>query len=153
MNPSSPDTCDFFVTYNHEDANWAEWIAAELEAAGFTAVLDAWDFRPGDNFIAKMDEALAGCRHALGVLSPDYLESVFARAEWTAAYRQTVLGKDRGFIPVRVQKCDPSPLLGTVVYIDLVGVNEDEARERLLDGVAMRTKRRTRRPGFPGSQH
>jgi hypothetical protein len=147
----SAGPCDFFVTYSHHNADWAEWIAAELEAAGFTTALDAWDFRPGDNFIAKMDGALAGCRHALGVLSQSYLESVFARAEWTAAYRQTVLGKDRGFIPVRVGKCDLSPLLGPVVYIDLVGVDEDEARQRLLDGVAQRTQRRARRPGFPGS--
>jgi hypothetical protein len=149
---SSPALCGFFITYNHEDADWAEWIGVELEGAGFTTVLDAWDFRPGDNFVVKMDKALAECRHALGVLSPSYLESVFARAEWTAAYRQTLLGKDRGFIPVRIRKCDLSPLLGNVIYIDLVGTNEDEARRRLLDGVTERTKRSARRrPGFPGS--
>lgn len=144
------DRCDFFVTYNRNDENWATWIAAELEAAGHTVVIQAWDFRPGDNFMAGMDHALATCRHTLGVLSPDYLSSVFARAEWTAAYRQTLLGKPRGFIPVRVAECDVAPLLGPLAYIDLVGVEETEARRRLLEGVAESVPRRGGDTHYPG---
>src|SRR5207249_2721130 len=104
------DPKDFFITYSSKDEPWPAWVAATLESAGYTVVLQAWDFRPGDNFMANMDDALAGCRHTIGILSPHYLKSVFARAEWTAAYRQAVLGKARGFIPVRVAACDPSPL-------------------------------------------
>jgi hypothetical protein len=93
-----------------------------------------------------MDHALATCSHTLGVLSPNYLASVFARAEWTAAYRQTLLGKPRGFIPVRVAECDVAPLLGPLAYIDLVGIEEAEARRRLLEGVAESVPR-------PGDTH
>jgi hypothetical protein len=138
---------DFFVTYNGKDERRATWIAAALETAGYTTIIQAWDFRPGDNFIVAMDEALATCRHTLGVLSPNYLASVFTRAEWTAAYRQTVLGKPRGFIPVRIAECDLSPLLGALAYIDLVGIEEDEARRRLLEGVAERVDRDPRGSG------
>lgn len=127
---------DFFITYSGTDERCATWIAAALEAAGYTAVIQAWDFRPGDNFIAAMDQALATCRHTLGVLSPAYLASVFTRAEWTAAFRLTLLGQPRGFIPVRIAECDLNPLLGTLAYIDLVGVSDAEARRRLLAGVA-----------------
>jgi TIR domain len=129
---------DFFITYSGRDEGRATWIAAALEASGYTTTIQAWDFRPGDNFMAEMDHALGTCRHTLGVLSADYLTSVFARAEWTAAYRQTLLGKPRGFIPVRVAECDVAPLLGPVSYIDLVGVEEAEALDRLLAGVAAR---------------
>ena len=38
---------DFFVSYNHRDRVWAEWIAWTLEEKGHTAVIQAWDFRPG----------------------------------------------------------------------------------------------------------
>jgi TIR domain len=41
---------DFFVSYNSKDQDWAEWIAWELEEAGYSAVMQAWDFRPGDSF-------------------------------------------------------------------------------------------------------
>lgn len=37
---------DFFISYNRADGLWAEWIAWQLEEAGYTAVLQAWDFRP-----------------------------------------------------------------------------------------------------------
>jgi hypothetical protein len=133
--------CDFFVTYNSNDEGRATWIAETLEASGYTTVIQAWDFRPGDNFLAAMDRALTKCRHTIGVLSPGYLASVYTRAEWTAAFRQTLLGKPRGFIPVRVAECDPGPLLGVLAYIDLVDIDDGEARLRLLEGVAERVDR------------
>ncbi len=142
---------DFFVTYNGKDENWAEWIAATLEAGGYATTLQAWDFRPGDNFMAAMDHALATCRHTLGVLSPHYLASVFTRAEWTAAYRQSLLGKPRAFIPVRVASCEVTALLGPLAYIDLVGIDEPRARRRLLDGVADRVDRTPADPRYPGA--
>jgi hypothetical protein len=39
---------DFFVSYTQTDRAWAEWLAWELEAAGYTTVLQAWDMPPGD---------------------------------------------------------------------------------------------------------
>ena len=45
---------DFFISYNKADKTWAEWIAWELEAKGFTTVIQAWDFRPGSSFILEM---------------------------------------------------------------------------------------------------
>jgi hypothetical protein len=141
---------DFFITYSGKDQRCATWIAATLEDAGYATIIQAWDFRPGDNFIAAMDHALATCRHTLGVLSPHYLASVFARAEWTGAYRQTLLGKPRGYIPVRIAECDPGPLLGVLAYIDLVDIEESEARRRLLDGVAGQVDRIPGHSGYPG---
>ncbi|MFC4591848.1 toll/interleukin-1 receptor domain-containing protein [Sphaerisporangium corydalis] len=142
---------DFFITFNGKDEGWATWIAAALETAGYTTTIQIWDFRPGDNFMAEMDHALATCQRTLGVLSPNYLASLFTRAEWTAAYRQTLLGGKRRFIPVRVAACDVAPLLGPLVYVDLVGVEENEARDRLLAGVADSVSRSPRDPRFPGA--
>ena len=41
---------DFFISYNTADRDWAEWIAWTLEEAGHSVVIQAWDFRPGENF-------------------------------------------------------------------------------------------------------
>jgi TIR domain len=38
---------DFFISYTGAGTAWAEWIADTLEHAGYTTVLQAWDFRPG----------------------------------------------------------------------------------------------------------
>ena len=66
---------DFFISYAGADQAWAEWIAEALEQAGHRTVLQAWDFRPGENFVQRMSEALAEAERVLAVLSPAYLRS------------------------------------------------------------------------------
>jgi TIR domain len=51
-------TKDFFISYNKADRGLAEWIAWQLEAEGYKRVLQAWDFRPGGNFVLQMQEAV-----------------------------------------------------------------------------------------------
>lgn len=72
--PDSDYAMDFFVSHADADTQWAEWIAAELERAGYGVIVKAWDFRPGENSLSRHDEALATCRHTLCVLSPAYVE-------------------------------------------------------------------------------
>lgn len=45
---------DFFISYNKADRTWAEWIAWQLEEARYSVVVQAWDFRPGSNFVLEM---------------------------------------------------------------------------------------------------
>jgi hypothetical protein len=37
---------DFFVSYTSTDRVWAEWIAWQLEQAGYQVIVQAWDFTP-----------------------------------------------------------------------------------------------------------
>jgi hypothetical protein len=81
----------FFISYTGADQAWAEWIAETLERAGHSTVLQTWDFRPGENFIERMNAALAEAERVAAVLSPAYFRSGYARDEWTAA-----MVRDRG---------------------------------------------------------
>jgi len=47
---------DFFISCNSADRAWAEWIAWQFEEAGYTTVLQAWDFRPGFSFVLEIDK-------------------------------------------------------------------------------------------------
>lgn len=62
---------DFFVNYNKADRPWAEWIAWRLEEAGYSTVIQAWDFRPGSNFVLEMHRAAQEAERTVAVLSPD----------------------------------------------------------------------------------
>ncbi|HZF12606.1 MAG TPA: toll/interleukin-1 receptor domain-containing protein, partial [Thermoanaerobaculia bacterium] len=126
---------DFFISYNRADRAWAEWIAWHLEAEGFSTVNQAWDFRPGSNFALEMDRATKEAEHGIAVLSPTYLTSKFTAPEWAAYLAEDPTGNGRRLIPVRVSECEVDGLLRQVVYIDLVGTAEGDARQRLLDGV------------------
>ncbi|NEP63015.1 MAG: toll/interleukin-1 receptor domain-containing protein, partial [Symploca sp. SIO2G7] len=138
----------FFVSYNRADKAWAEWIAWILEEAGHTAVIQAWDFRPGGNFVLDMQRAAAETDKTLMVLSQDYLKSAFTQPEWAAAFAKDPIGSERQLMPVRVQECQPDALLGTIVYVDLVGLEEEAAQQAILNALLERAKPGSK-PAFP----
>src|SRR4029077_17189034 len=94
-----------------------------------------WGFMPGANFVLEMQKAASECERTVAVLSPDYLESVFTQPEWAAAFAEDPTGKSRTLVPVRVRPCEIKGLLKSIVFIDLVGVEEAAARRELLEGV------------------
>ena len=83
-NGKKPDTATnfskvFFISYNGTDKAWAEWIAWQLEEAGFSTILQAWDFRPGANFVLKMQETSKEAEKIIAVLYPNYLNAVYTQ--------------------------------------------------------------------------
>lgn len=141
---------DFFISYNQADKGWAEWIAWQLEAAGFQVVIQAWDFRQGGNFVLDMQRAVEEARRTIVVLSPDFLASKFTAPEWAAAFAQDPTGRTGQLLPVRVRECRPRGLLAQIVYIDLVGLNNRaEARQQLLKGVTQGRAKPDAEPDMP----
>ena len=151
--PANSDRrADFFISYTASDGKWAEWIAWVLEENKFSVKFQAWDFRPGSNFVLEMNKAAADSSHTIAVISPKYLKkSKFGKAEWTAAFANDPEGTERRLIPVRVCDFEVDGLLGPIVYIDLVGKTEALARRCLLDGVREGRAKPAKTPPFPGS--
>jgi hypothetical protein len=140
---------DFFVSYNRADHHWAEWIAWHLEEAGYTTVLQAWDFRPGSNFALEMHSAALAAERTIAVISPDYLASPYTPPEWAAAFAQDPTAKEGKLLPIRVRECDLRGLLSQIVYIDLVGLAEDDAKRAVLYGVIRGRAKPAAAPTFP----
>ena len=140
---------DFFISYTGVNRPWAEWIAVELERAGYSTVLQAWDFRPGTDFLHEMQEATTSAQRTIAVLSPAYFGSDFSEAEWRSAFVKDPTGELGLLLPVRVQPCEPPGLLASRVYVDLVGADEVAARKRLLAAVDPGRPRPTS-AAFPG---
>lgn len=92
---------DFFISYNKADRSWAEWIAWQLEEADYTTDLQAWDFRPGSNFVLDMQRAAVEAERTIAVLSPDSLAAAFTQPEWAAAFVQDPTGEKGLLLPVR----------------------------------------------------
>jgi tetratricopeptide (TPR) repeat protein len=141
---------DFFISYNKADKAWAEWIAWTLEEAGYSIFIQAWDFRPGGNFVLKMHEAAAKTQRTIAVLSEDYLSAEYTHPEWGAAFARDPKGEGRVLIPVRVKKCNPEGLHSSIIYIDLVGHSEEEACKEILEGLKERAKP-DKAPAFPAN--
>jgi hypothetical protein len=140
---------DFFISYTKADKVWAEWIAWTLEEAGLSVIIQAWDFRPGGNFILDMQRAASETEKTIVVLSPAYLQAEYTQPEWAAAFAQDPQGKQRKLIPVRVAKCEPTGILAAIIYVDLLGLPKDDAHAVLLGAFSERAKPASA-PSFPG---
>lgn len=144
---------DFFVSFNRADRAWATWVAWALEEAGYSVFFQDWDFR--GNFVEHMGRAHAQAHRTLAVLSDHYFGSDFTLAEWSARFAQDPAAREDRLVPVKVGPIADEGILGPLVYADLAGCNEEEARSRLLGRVrkavdaGFRAKPEAR-PGFPG---
>jgi tetratricopeptide (TPR) repeat protein len=149
----SEDTAerDFFISYAHADRAWAEWMGWQLETAGYTTVLQAWDFSAGSDWAHEMQRATTSARRTIAVLSSAYLESAYGEAEWRVAFARDPTGSEGLLLPVRVEEIEPPGVLRTRVYIDLVGANQQTARSRLLEGIGQGRLKPALEPPFPES--
>lgn len=141
----------FFISYNKADRAWAKWVAWVLEDEGHNVVIDVWDFRPGSNFALEMQRAATEAEKTLVVLSEDYLKATYTQSEWAAAFVRDPLGLERRMIPVRVGECEPEGLLESIVYVDLMGLSGEDARQAILNTLPERGKPTTA-PPFPSAR-
>src|SRR5262249_32543901 len=102
-----PQKADFFISYASADRGWAEWIAWQLEAEGYKTVVQAWDFAAGRDWAHEMQEASSTAERIVAVLSPDYLQSKHAEAEWRPFYANDPAGDKGLLLPIRVRDVDP----------------------------------------------
>ena len=113
-------------------------------------IIQAWDFRPGHNFVLRMQHATSVAKSTIIVLSPAFLEAVFTQPEWATAFTADPTGTGRQLIPIRVEPCKPDGMLRPLIYVDLVGItDEHEAVVRILDGVRVCRGKPTIHPPFP----
>ena len=130
---------DFFLAYHAADRDWAEWIAAQLTAAGYSVELQSWDYWANANLVLEMFAVSAIAEATIALLSPDFLAENLERPEWAAAYAQDPTAAAGILIPVRVRDCDPAGLLPPAAIIDLAGLARDAAAaELLLAGIRAR---------------
>jgi tetratricopeptide (TPR) repeat protein len=116
------DKKTFFISYTTRssyDISWAKWLESAIRKLfDCKTIMQEYDFKPGDNFKARMDNALKEADTVIGVFTQTYSESTNCRDEWTNADH---------FIPILVDSFKPQGLLKSVVYIDLFDKTEQEA--------------------------
>jgi len=147
------DRTDFFVSHAGADRAWAEWVAWQLTDAGYTVELDVWDWAAGRNFITAISDAMDRCDRVVALFSAAYFErSRYTSEEWTTALVHVPGTGDHHLVPVRVEDVpaqDMPAVLRPLVYRDLFGVAEEQARQVLLEAVAG-PRRPDQKPVFPG---
>eukprot|EP01133_Synstelium_polycarpum_P023909 gene23909-28677_t len=141
---------DFFISYNKADKDWAVWIAWILEHEDYTVIIEEWDFKAGGNFAIEMDRAMAGSERTIAVLSPNYLAAHYVHPEWTDKFADDPEGLRRLLVPIMVEPCDLRGILKQVIHIDIVGLDQDNAKRKILTQISPGRTKPAQQPGFPG---
>ncbi|MDR0889667.1 MAG: toll/interleukin-1 receptor domain-containing protein, partial [Oscillospiraceae bacterium] len=140
----------YFISYrsvSENDTKWAAWVESVLrEAFGAKTIMQMYDFKVGDNFKAKMDDALKAVAAdedggaVVCILSKEYSQSANCQAEWTNA-KQLIL--------IKVDDYKREGLLKHGVHIDLHKLGEEAAAKKLVEQIRGVERPEGRAP-FPG---
>src|SRR3954467_6808715 len=137
---------DFFISHAGRDTGWAEWLAWQLQQVGYTVELDVWDWGPGEDFVARMQQALQRADRLLAVCSEAYFTSAFGGAELRAAFAGSAAAGGR-IVPVLIEPVTLPALYAPLIHLDLTGLDEAAAAARLRTRLA--GGRPTGPPPFP----
>lgn len=124
---------DFFISHTERDRQKAAWIARALVDAGFSVRFAPWELSAGDDIADWMIGAMEDCDRMIAVCSPDYFspEAVYSERE-----RRVFFHDGRSITPVIVRGVELPRYLRPFLRVNLTGVDEAAARERLLAALA-----------------
>lgn len=127
---------DFFISHSSIDKEYAEWIAWTLEEAGYSTLIDSWDFPSGKSFVKCMQEGLVCSERIVIVASPDYWKADFTQAEWEYFYKLDPKSENQAIIIVKIKTCTVDAVLSTRINTGLIDSTEEgEAKHKLLNGL------------------
>ena len=132
----SPQTRDFFISYNNEhDGTSAAWIAQTLRENGYTVFFQADDCKPGMSFPQWMGAAIKLSENFLAVWSKAYENSLYCQDELNAAYVKSRKSTEYRFLLARVENTPiGNDLFRPFVRIDLLS-DDDTNQSRLLSAL------------------
>lgn len=123
-----------FLSYAHEDKDFAERIATELRKDGIDVWIDRWEIKPGDSLIQRIFvEGLSECDIFLILLSNASVRSKWVREELDYAMIKKIDGVTR-IIPLIKEKCEIPPPLRTLLWVD-VSVDFTDGIRRVVKSI------------------
>ncbi len=141
---------DYYVSYSHDDEEAAMWVSYQISMSGFSTILNTWDYLLGEDFLAKMRQAAPYCKKIVILVSGRALRNILSSDKIKRQFLLGASGLENKSIIVRLDLCEIEAYFKGFPYIDLVGLSENEARERLLSGLEPRPEKALFPPPFRG---
>ena len=127
----------FFISYAHDDNDFAELLRIRLEEAEIKVWIDNSNIKAGTNWRESIDNAIRGSIGIILIMSPASLNSQYVTYEWAYA-----LGLDKHLIPLMYRTTVLHSKLSTIQYLDfthrvLRPWDELIKRAKVLSGTAL----------------
>jgi hypothetical protein len=116
---------DVFISYAHEDTNWATNFAGRLESCGLKVARDEVVLQPGDILVHRIEQAIRESAHGILVFSRASAASKWAGQEYASLMQRSIETGQR-FIPVVIDDVDLPSFAATRYYADFRDASETD---------------------------
>lgn len=118
-----------FISYSHQDREYADLIAGRLREDGHEVWYDKWKLKVGDNLIEKINQGLKETDALIVIISKNSLSSKWVMHELSAIAFGELSSRSSRIIPVLVDESTVPEYLARNVYVDLsenieIGLNK-----------------------------
>ena len=110
-----------FISYSHNDIDFALELAAQLVMARTNVWIDSWELNVGDSILNKIQTAVAGASALVVVLSKASTQSEWCRKELTAGLMRELSEKRVIVLPALLEDCDIPLFLQDKRFADFRG--------------------------------
>jgi hypothetical protein len=129
---------DIFISYRTTYSQWVETLAINLQTQDYKVFLDRWELIPGQDFAAKLHEALSESRLAILVATPDTCDSGWVQQEYASMLKRKNNEPEFFFIPIVMGEFPDLPFLDTIQAVDFGDSSPDlyrRAFHKLICGI------------------
>ena len=120
-----------FISYNHNDSNFAERLALELTRRDIKVWKDSWRIGVGDSLIQKVQDGLEGASFLCVIFSKNSLASEWVKLEITAGLLREIEERKVLILPIVIDDCKLPLLVRGKSYADFRG-DFEEGLKKLL---------------------
>lgn len=120
-----------FISYNHNDSNFAERLALELTRRDIKVWKDSWRISVGDSLIQKVQDGLEGASFLCVIFSNNSLASEWVKREITAGLLREIEERKVLILPIVIDDCKLPLLIRDKFYADFRG-DFEEGLKKLL---------------------
>lgn len=120
-----------FVSYSRDDMDFAKKLAGDLETAGYDAWWDMTDLQGGDDWVRKLEDAIAASDYFVVVLTPNSIKKDWVKKEYTQA-----LALHKKIIPIMLIQCEVPFALNIINYVDFTKGEYADNFKKLLAPLA-----------------
>lgn len=124
-----------FLSYARADSDVVEQIADKLAAAGIRVWFDQ-KLHPGSRWMEEIERELAAANFVVFFISPQSVESGWARQELQLALHRQISGEGGAVVlPVILEDADVPPLLRQYQWIDLRGGDAELGSRQIIEAI------------------
>jgi TIR domain len=107
-----------FVSYSHDDADFADRLVLDLRGSEVPATYDKWLLRVGDSIIEKIAQNVVAADGVIALLCPTSVKSSWVKKELSIAMTGEIEKRTIKVLPAVIADCDVPAILSDKFYAD-----------------------------------